>query len=138
MLSLHGVLSRLAPLRGAPAVKQIATAAAGRPPKPGLKRATAVAAAQVAEQLSPVQQELDLPAASHSRVKTARFIKSSVKLEQCPKPGLQEFAVIGRSNVGKSSLINLLTGQSALAQVSKTPGGVVAAAHCFLCSTALA
>lgn len=56
------------------------------------------------------------------RVKTAAYVKSSVKLEQCPKPKLPEFAVIGRSNVGKSSLINMLTGQSSLAKVSKTPG----------------
>ena len=55
-------------------------------------------------------------------MKTAVYVKSSVKLEQCPKPKLPEFAVIGRSNVGKSSLINMLTGQSSLAKVSKTPG----------------
>ncbi len=56
------------------------------------------------------------------RVKTAEFIKSSVTVEQCPPPRLPEFAVIGRSNVGKSSLINLLTGRNSLAMVSKTPG----------------
>ncbi len=56
------------------------------------------------------------------RVKKAAYVKSSVSLEQCPKPKLPEFAVIGRSNVGKSSLINMLTGQGALAKVSKTPG----------------
>lgn len=49
-------------------------------------------------------------------------MKSSTSLEQCPPARLPEFAVIGRSNVGKSSLINLLTGQKALAAVSKTPG----------------
>ena len=57
------------------------------------------------------------------RVKKAAYITSSVALSQCPKPKLPEFAVIGRSNVGKSSLINMLTGQSSLAKVSKTPGG---------------
>ena len=41
---------------------------------------------------------------------------------QCPPAKLPEFAVIGRSNVGKSSLINLLTGKKALALTSKTPG----------------
>lgn len=56
------------------------------------------------------------------RVKKAAYVKSSVTLAQCPKPKLPEFAVIGRSNVGKSSLINMLTGQDALAKVSKTPG----------------
>ena len=69
----------------------------------------------------------DLPLATHSRVKSARFIKSSVKLDQCPKPVLPEFAVIGRSNVGKSSLINMLTNKDGLAQVSKTPGKLQAA-----------
>lgn len=49
-------------------------------------------------------------------------MKSSTSLAQCPPARLPEFAVIGRSNVGKSSLINLLTGQKALALVSKTPG----------------
>jgi len=64
------------------------------------------------------------------RVKKAAYIKSSVALEQCPKPKLPEFAVIGRSNVGKSSLINMLTGQGSLAKVSKTPG-----APCYSCSS---
>ena len=75
-------------------------------------------AQQAAEQAA----ELNLPPATHSRIKSARFIKSSVKLDQCPKPLLPEFAVIGRSNVGKSSLINMLTNKGGLAQVSKTPG----------------
>jgi GTP-binding protein len=56
------------------------------------------------------------------KVTSAEFIKSSVALDQCPAPLYPEFAVIGRSNVGKSSLINLLTGRNALAMVSKTPG----------------
>ena len=60
------------------------------------------------------------------RVKKAAYVKSSVSLSQCPKPKLPEFAVIGRSNVGKSSLINMLTGQGALAKVSKTPGALSA------------
>lgn len=55
-------------------------------------------------------------------MKKAEFIKSSTSLEQCPKSRLPEFALIGRSNVGKSSLINMLTGQASLAKVSKTPG----------------
>jgi GTP-binding protein len=63
-----------------------------------------------------------LPPARNVRVKTAEFIKSSVTTEQCPAAIYPEFAVIGRSNVGKSSLINLLTGRKTLAMVSKTPG----------------
>jgi GTP-binding protein len=55
-------------------------------------------------------------------IKSAKFIKSSDKLSACPGDGLPEFAFIGRSNVGKSSLINLLTGRRKLAKTSSTPG----------------
>ena len=68
------------------------------------------------------EQALVLPPPSHSRVKTADFVKSSTAVSQCPPAKHPEFAVIGRSNVGKSSLINMLTGKKALAQISKTPG----------------
>ena len=63
-----------------------------------------------------------LPAPAHTRVKTADFVKSSTAVKDCPPAKHPEFAVIGRSNVGKSSLINMLTGKKALAQISKTPG----------------
>ena len=66
--------------------------------------------------------KLDLPPPTNTRVKAAEFMKSSVELDQCPKEGPPEFAVIGRSNVGKSSLINMLTGRRSLAMVSKSPG----------------
>lgn len=55
-------------------------------------------------------------------IRSALFIKSSDKLSGCPKDNLPEFAFIGRSNVGKSSLINLLTGRKKLAKTSSTPG----------------
>lgn len=55
-------------------------------------------------------------------IKSAEFVKSSSKLEECPPPALPEYAFIGRSNVGKSSLVNLLTGQNKLAKVSGQPG----------------
>lgn len=55
-------------------------------------------------------------------VKTAEYLISSPKLENCPKADKPEYAFIGRSNVGKSSLINMLTGQSKLAKTSNTPG----------------
>jgi GTP-binding protein len=53
---------------------------------------------------------------------TATYIISSPKVENCPPPDMPEYAFIGRSNVGKSSLINMLTGQSKLAKTSNTPG----------------
>lgn len=55
-------------------------------------------------------------------IRSAEFKCSSRKLSQCPAGGLIEFAFIGRSNVGKSSLINMLTGREGLAKVSGTPG----------------
>ena len=55
-------------------------------------------------------------------ITSAEFSFSSSKLSQIPKDGLPEFAFIGRSNVGKSSLINMLTAHKGLAKVSATPG----------------
>ena len=55
-------------------------------------------------------------------INKAQFITSSSKLSECPKEGIPEIAFIGRSNVGKSSLINLLTGVKGLAKTSQTPG----------------
>lgn len=55
-------------------------------------------------------------------IKTAEFKLSSPNLKGCPKTSVPEFAFIGRSNVGKSSLINLLTGRKDLAHISATPG----------------
>lgn len=52
----------------------------------------------------------------------ARFIVSNTDYIQCPKPDIPEYAFIGRSNVGKSSLINMLTGRKNLAKTSNTPG----------------
>ena len=53
---------------------------------------------------------------------SATFLCSSQKVTQCPTDERREFAFIGRSNVGKSSLINMLTGRPGLAKVSGTPG----------------
>ena len=55
-------------------------------------------------------------------VNTSTFIKSSPDYRDCPEGQLPEYAFIGRSNVGKSSLINMLTGRKGLAKISGTPG----------------
>jgi GTP-binding protein len=56
------------------------------------------------------------------KIKSAEFEVSAPDLRSCPKWALPEFAFIGRSNVGKSSLINMLTERRELAKVSDTPG----------------
>lgn len=56
------------------------------------------------------------------KITTAAFQGSSPDLASCPKSALPEFALIGRSNVGKSSLINMLTRSEGLAKVSQIPG----------------
>ena len=56
------------------------------------------------------------------RITSAEFSGSSTRVGQKPQRRLPEFAFIGRSNVGKSSLINMLTGNSKLAKTSQTPG----------------
>lgn len=56
------------------------------------------------------------------KISSAVFAGSSTRVGQKPQRRLPEFAFIGRSNVGKSSLINMLTGQSKLAKTSQTPG----------------
>jgi GTP-binding protein len=55
-------------------------------------------------------------------IKHIKFIKSSPGLDTCPKAGPPEYAFAGRSNVGKSSLLNLLVNQKNLAKISSTPG----------------
>ncbi|QDP16927.1 hypothetical protein Tsubulata_013507 [Turnera subulata] len=60
--------------------------------------------------------------ARDAQVVQAEFVKSSVKTEDCPSDGSPEFALVGRSNVGKSSLLNSLVRRKRLALTSKTPG----------------
>lgn len=55
-------------------------------------------------------------------IHSATFVKSSETLAQCPPPAKPEFGFIGRSNVGKSSLINMLTERGGLAKISGEPG----------------
>ena len=62
--------------------------------------------------------------AKGASVKSCRYLQSCVRVEDCPPPRYPEIAVIGRSNVGKSSLINMLTGRTKkeVAKTSKNPG----------------
>ncbi|MBT2559482.1 YihA family ribosome biogenesis GTP-binding protein [Hymenobacter sp. ISL-91] len=55
-------------------------------------------------------------------IQDARFLTSNSRAEDCPAPTMPEYAFIGRSNVGKSSLINMLTNQKGLAKTSSQPG----------------
>lgn len=55
-------------------------------------------------------------------VKSAIFKQSAARLQDCPRSGFPEYAFIGRSNVGKSSLINMLCNNNKLAKTSATPG----------------
>jgi GTP-binding protein len=55
-------------------------------------------------------------------IQSAKYVISSATHKQCPPADKPEFAFIGRSNVGKSSLINMITGQTKLAKISATPG----------------
>ncbi|KAK9273677.1 hypothetical protein L1049_018487 [Liquidambar formosana] len=60
--------------------------------------------------------------ARDAQVSQAEFVKSSTRTEDCPSDGLPEFALVGRSNVGKSSLLNSLVRRKRLALTSKKPG----------------
>lgn len=63
------------------------------------------------------------------KIKSAEFVISSARVEQCPHHEKPEYAFIGRSNVGKSSLINMLTARKALAMTSATPGKTMLINH---------
>ena len=56
------------------------------------------------------------------KINTSTFVISATNYKDCPQPNQPEYAFIGRSNVGKSSLINMLTGRKKLAKTSVTPG----------------
>lgn len=62
-------------------------------------------------------------------IKDARFICSNTKFDKLPKDNMPEYAFIGRSNVGKSSLINALVQRKGLAKTSSTPGKTIAINH---------
>lgn len=56
------------------------------------------------------------------KITHAAFLKSALRMEDCPKDGRPEVAFCGRSNVGKSSLLNILLGRKGMAKTSKKPG----------------
>lgn len=56
------------------------------------------------------------------KINSAEFVISNTDIEKCPKERIAEYAFIGRSNVGKSSLINMLTNRKSLAKTSGRPG----------------
>lgn len=62
-------------------------------------------------------------------IKSAEFVISNTRIDRCPQDGMPEYAFIGRSNVGKSSLINMLTGRNKLAMTSSTPGKTLLINH---------
>ena len=70
------------------------------------------------------------------QITKATYLISSPSFDQCPKPDQPEYAFIGRSNVGKSSLINMLCNNSKLAKISNTPGKTQLINHYTIESTA--
>lgn len=62
-------------------------------------------------------------------IKSAEFVISNTNIKKCPAGNLPEYAFIGRSNVGKSSLINMLTGKKGLAMTSQKPGKTMLINH---------
>ena len=62
-------------------------------------------------------------------IKSAEFVISNTDVKKCPAGNLPEYAFIGRSNVGKSSLINILTGKKGLAMTSQKPGKTMLINH---------
>ena len=73
--------------------------------------------------LSPLKNDNDV------EIKSAEFVISNTRIDRCPQDGKPEYAFIGRTNVGKSSLINMLTRKPKLAMTSATPGKTMLINH---------
>jgi len=69
------------------------------------------------------------------KITSARYLISNANYKECPKPDRPEYAFIGRSNVGKSSLINMLCNNDKLAKTSNTPGKTQLINHFEISST---
>lgn len=68
-------------------------------------------------------------------IKNAEYLISSARVDQCPQEKMPEYAFIGRSNVGKSSLINMLADKGKLAKTSATPGKTILINHFIINKT---
>ena len=77
----------------------------------------------------PIADNAFRPKKIYMEIKSARFVISNTDVRKCPQDGKPEYAFIGRSNVGKSSLINMLTRQNKLAMTSSTPGKTLLINH---------
>ena len=77
----------------------------------------------------PIADSAFRPKKIYMDIKSARFVISNTDVRKCPQDGKPEYAFIGRSNVGKSSLINMLTRQNKLAMTSSTPGKTLLINH---------
>ena len=137
MLSAHAAAAGAAPSSDAPPPARTRHKNSRAPVAPRVSVNTALFFPPGVERDAAVTEEMVLPGsnivvgpyAGDARVKEAEFIRCSVHARDCPKDDRPEFAVLGRSNVGKSSLINALTRRKEAALTSKKPGNPFYSLH---------